>query len=85
MDFIEDVQWNPEAFDFLVLPSEHKEIIQALVTNKIKGEEQNDIIRGKGNGLFILLHGYVNLPSNRTIPTEHKLMLAEEGQALARL
>jgi hypothetical protein len=54
---MQDVQWNDEAFDFLVLPPESKELIKAVVTNKIRREAHMDIIAGKGNGLFILLHG----------------------------
>lgn len=52
-----DVVWNTEAFEFLVIDSETKLLIQALVTNRLHISENTDLIQGKGNGLFILLHG----------------------------
>jgi hypothetical protein len=53
------VTWNKEAFESLVVDDETKELIQALVTNQIAAERSTDLISGKGNGLIILLHGYV--------------------------
>ncbi|KAF9773311.1 hypothetical protein IL306_008916 [Fusarium sp. DS 682] len=55
--FLRDVVWNTEAFDHLVIPKETKVLIQAVVTNQLQTTENADLIRGKGNGLFILLHG----------------------------
>ncbi|KAI0855309.1 ATPase [Xylaria cubensis] len=55
--FIEDVKWNDEAFKLLVIDESTKELIQAVVTNQLQAEDHTDMIRGKGNGLFILLHG----------------------------
>ncbi|KAI1132884.1 ATPase [Nemania abortiva] len=55
--FIEDVTWNEEAFKLLVIDESTKELVQAVVTNQLRAEDQADMIRGKGNGLFILLHG----------------------------
>ncbi|KAI9748737.1 MAG: hypothetical protein M4579_007137 [Chaenotheca gracillima] len=51
------VQWNVNAFKMLVVDEQKKELIRALVTNQIAAEEGTDLISGKGNGLFILLHG----------------------------
>lgn len=34
-----------------------KELVQALVADRIAGERNTDLIQGKGNGLIILLHG----------------------------
>lgn len=63
------------AFDDLVLPKEHKDLLQALVKNqtrrfqsgpKVHNEDKRsaafeevsiDLVRGKGKGLIILLHG----------------------------
>ncbi|KAK1841510.1 AAA family ATPase [Colletotrichum chrysophilum] len=56
-DFLEDVRWNDEAFKHLVIDSNTKELVQAVITTQLKAEENTDLIRGKGNGLFILLHG----------------------------
>ncbi|KAF4447967.1 hypothetical protein F53441_8558 [Fusarium austroafricanum] len=55
--FLRDVVWNTEAFDHLVVQEETKLLIQAVVTNQLRTTENADLIRGKGNGLFILLHG----------------------------
>jgi hypothetical protein len=54
---ISDVKWNKAAFDSLVIDKETKELISALVTNQIDSEKSTDLMNGKGNGLFILLHG----------------------------
>ncbi|KAK4454247.1 P-loop containing nucleoside triphosphate hydrolase protein [Podospora aff. communis PSN243] len=54
------------AFDRLVLPDEHKRLIHSLVAqhfrdkqrqNRTTEDEQMDIVRGKGKGLVLLLHG----------------------------
>ncbi|KAM0414538.1 hypothetical protein ACHAPT_013618 [Fusarium lateritium] len=55
--YIEDVVWNTKAFDFLVIKKEIKKLIQAVVTTQLCTREDADLIRGKGNGLCILLHG----------------------------
>lgn len=36
-----------------------KELVKALVTNQLAGEKATDLMAGKGNGLVILLHGFV--------------------------
>lgn len=35
-----------------------KDLVQAVVTNQIHAAESTDLIRGKGSGLTMLLHGY---------------------------
>jgi AAA+ superfamily predicted ATPase len=57
VDRIHEVPWNKKAFDNLVLPEKTKKIIRALVTKKLAAEKSTDLIKGKGNGLIILLHG----------------------------
>lgn len=58
VDQIEDVAWNSAAFgEYLVIGDSTKELIQAVVTEHLRTEESADVISGKGNGLFILLHG----------------------------
>ncbi|KAL2172749.1 hypothetical protein VTG60DRAFT_2568 [Thermothelomyces hinnuleus] len=49
-------------FDQLVLPPGHKEMVLSLVSQHFRDKESNtfrsmDIVRGKGQGLIILLHG----------------------------
>ncbi|KAF3054783.1 hypothetical protein GL218_07412 [Daldinia childiae] len=52
------------AFDQLVLPPGHKDMVEALVTQHFqdreaaqRGNGQTDLVRGKGKGLIVLLHG----------------------------
>lgn len=49
------VVFDETAFDTLVLPSEKKALIRALVENC--GDSFSDIISGKGGGCIFLLHG----------------------------
>lgn len=62
-----DGDWKQNAFDSLVFPRDgldRKNIIRSLVAQHFQDkesltsrEEQSDIVRGKGKGLIILLHG----------------------------
>lgn len=66
IDLIKDVQYT-SGFDDLVLPQGHKETVRALVANHARepagkrrqtsGHQSMDLVRGKGKGLVILLHG----------------------------
>ncbi|KAF5684324.1 AAA family ATPase [Fusarium circinatum] len=52
------INWNKKAFERLVLDSDTKQLIHALIDVKTSKEHKmDDIIPGKGNGLIILLHG----------------------------
>jgi hypothetical protein len=53
--------WNRESFESLVIDDDTKELIISLATNKIEAEKSTDLMEGKGNGLIILLHGYVEI------------------------
>ena len=70
ISLVEDIKDSKQGFDNLVIPEDHKKIMQALVRHhtKVPGmaaaemkktnqEFSMDIIRGKGKGLIILLHG----------------------------
>ena len=70
LDKVEDIKSWSQGFEQLVLPKEHKVIMQALVKHHTKGpapitsdprgrheDFSMDIVRGKGKGLVILLHG----------------------------
>ncbi|KAF8853902.1 P-loop containing nucleoside triphosphate hydrolase protein, partial [Acephala macrosclerotiorum] len=52
---------DKSAFGRLVLPKGHKKMVLSLIAqhfrNKGSQDEQADIVRGKGKGLIILLHG----------------------------
>ena len=67
---VEDIKGSNRGFEHLILPGDHKRIMQALVQHHTKGpapisaevrrtdqEFSMDVIRGKGRGLVILLHG----------------------------
>ncbi len=57
MHYVEDVVWNTEAFKSLAIEKKAKELVEAVVTNRLRADENTDVIKGKGSGLFILLHG----------------------------
>ena len=70
ISFVEDIKYPYLSFDRLVIPEDHKKIMQALVRHHTRGpriaaaeirdpnqEFSMDIVRGKGKGLIILLHG----------------------------
>ncbi|KAJ5652596.1 hypothetical protein N7507_010022 [Penicillium longicatenatum] len=57
VDLIQEVDWNKKAFESLVVEEETKELVQALITNRLVAERGTDVIDDKGNGLTILLHG----------------------------
>ena len=70
IDLLQDIQENDSldrqnsGFDDLVIPSEYKRVVKALVKSHALGSQpkssdrhQIDLIRGKGKGLIILLHG----------------------------
>ena len=64
---IHAIQWNKEAFEKLVLPTQTKDLIKAMVVvratsikakaDSIKDAGAADLIAGKGNGLIMLFHG----------------------------
>ncbi|KJX97221.1 hypothetical protein TI39_contig523g00006 [Zymoseptoria brevis] len=54
---LEPVQWNTKAFGNLVIEERSKELVEALVKNKIESDQGIDFVDGKGTGLILLLHG----------------------------
>lgn len=67
VSLVEDIEERGSSFDSLVLPDGHKKTLLALVKTHSKGKNldvtvkaesrQMDLVRGKGKGLIILLHG----------------------------
>ncbi|KAI9769842.1 MAG: hypothetical protein M1840_003836 [Geoglossum simile] len=57
--YIEEIVWDPLSFECLVIRNEKKNIIRALAeSHKIKAERPfDDFVKGKEQGLIILLHG----------------------------
>ena len=60
VDGLSPVEFNETCFDQLVLPHAHKETVQALVSEHTNAATQgtfDDIVKGKGRGLVLVLHG----------------------------
>jgi hypothetical protein len=51
------IVWDKDAFGSLVIEQDTKDLIMALVTNKVERNKGTDLISGKGNGLVVLFHG----------------------------
>lgn len=56
---IEEIQWNAEAFNSLVLPDRIKSNLKGLVSSHRFNAARtiDDVIQGKGKGLNVVLHG----------------------------
>lgn len=85
VDCVHPVSWNKKAFERLVLPSQTKNLVQALVSvrRSQKGVKQGlgiagkrtDITNDKGNGLIMLLHGGPG--TGKTLTAESVAEIAE--------
>ncbi|KAI9665875.1 MAG: hypothetical protein M1821_003810 [Bathelium mastoideum] len=55
---VADIEWDDEAFERLVLPHDHKELILAFAESQLSHKDGfDDIISGKGQGIIMLLSG----------------------------
>ena len=56
---VEKFEWNDEAFEQLVIPPKHKQVLQTLVESHNAGSAKkfDDFVSGKGHGLVINLFG----------------------------
>jgi len=66
VDKVSPIEWNTRCFEQLVLPTQQKELVQALVsehTQRVTTSTStspshfDDIVKGKGLGLILVLHG----------------------------
>lgn len=58
VDQLCDPAWDENAFGQLVLPSSQKDLVCALVATHIERSSTfDDIVKGKGRGLIMVLHG----------------------------
>ncbi|KAI1124036.1 P-loop containing nucleoside triphosphate hydrolase protein [Nemania abortiva] len=58
VDLIQEIEWKDKAFEQLVLPHEYKRLIWAFVTAQLSHlDDFDDIIKGKGKGIIMLLSG----------------------------
>ncbi|KAK4032147.1 Fidgetin-like protein 1 [Parachaetomium inaequale] len=86
VDNVAPVSWNKEAFDRLVLPQRTKNMVKSLVLVRktddavaaaVPGQKRkrSDLIKGKGGGLIMLLHGGPG--TGKTLTAESVAELAE--------
>ncbi len=74
---VKDIKYNEGAFDSLVLPQDHKELILALTESQVANKETfDDVIQGKGKGMIMLLSGP---------PGVGKTLTAESGKCQSNL
>ncbi|KAI0145187.1 P-loop containing nucleoside triphosphate hydrolase protein [Xylariaceae sp. FL1272] len=58
VDSINEIVFDDHAFDSLVLPENHKQLILAISESQVKNKDTfDDIIAGKGRGVIMLLSG----------------------------
>ena len=58
IDSVKEMVWNDTAFESLVLPSDQKELILAFAESQAKhGGDFDDVVKGKGKGIIMLLSG----------------------------
>ena len=58
IDSVKDIKYNEGAFESLVLPEDHKQLILALTESQVANKERfDDVIQGKGKGMIMLLSG----------------------------
>lgn len=76
VDNISSVQWNKNAFQTLAIEEQSKELVNALINNKINANKATDTVMGKGNGLILLLHGGPG--TGKTLTAESVAEIAEK-------
>lgn len=77
VDHVQEVEFDDNAFDSLVLEKEQKELILAFAQSQVKFKDSfDDIISGKGKGIIMLLSGGPGI--GKTLTAES---VAEEMQA----
>ena len=69
MDDLEKIDWDSSAFDSIVIPPNHTEIVQSLVeryTNELDDERFDDVIQGKGQNVVSFCS---TVPNQRYVST----------------
>ncbi|KAL9089773.1 MAG: hypothetical protein Q9165_005567 [Trypethelium subeluteriae] len=82
VDKLRPVGWNENAFGNLAVDDDTKELVRALVTNKIEADKGTDLVAGKGTGLILLLHGKVVLLDEADVFLEQRSLASLERNAL---
>jgi hypothetical protein len=57
IDRMAEFEYNTRAFELLALPLEQKTMLSSLVRAHTTELQFDDLVKGKGRGLIILLHG----------------------------
>ncbi|KAH7125101.1 P-loop containing nucleoside triphosphate hydrolase protein [Dendryphion nanum] len=57
LDRITEFEYNMRAFASLALPSDQKSLLSSLIRAHFEELQFDDLVKGKGKGLIILLHG----------------------------
>ena len=74
---VSDIAYSETAFENLVLPETHKELILALAESQVQHRDSfDDVIQGKGKGMIMLLSGP---------PGVGKTLTAESGESSSPL
>ena len=69
---VSDIMYSESAFESLVMPEDHKELILALAESQVQHRDSfDDVIQGKGKGMIMLLSGP---------PGVGKTLTAESGE-----
>ena len=76
MEHIRPLKWKKDAFETLAVDEDTKELITALVSNKIAADRGTDLMAGKGTGLIVLLHGGPG--TGKTLTAESVAEIAEK-------
>ncbi|KAL5359866.1 hypothetical protein BJX96DRAFT_174752, partial [Aspergillus floccosus] len=78
LDGVREIQWDPRAFDLLVLPQtqQHlKQLILACATAQSKGPDTfDDVVRGKGRGITLQLSGPPGVGKTLTVESVAEVM-----------
>lgn len=81
VDGISEVTWNDSAFDSLVLDEASKRMLDALINSQSHSSDSSDlvdIVKGKGQGLTILLHGAPG--TGKTLTVERSVQFRRFGE-----
>ncbi|EME46281.1 hypothetical protein DOTSEDRAFT_70318 [Dothistroma septosporum NZE10] len=60
IDCMQDIRWNKNAFDALVIPPARKRLLEAMIRQQQQrkmDDDMDDVVSGKGQGLIMLLAG----------------------------
>jgi SpoVK/Ycf46/Vps4 family AAA+-type ATPase len=68
VDYIDDIQFDENAFDTLLLPAGQRRLVRALARQHALGQDSfDDMIKKKGKGCIFLLHGPPGVGKTATV------------------